>query len=98
MTRRADVLLALADQEEARAAQAIRAGDAGAAERALQRAQTLRRIAYLRAAAAAYQGDPSLNPEQVSDADPDQAVVSARGTTDHDLPQEASGCSGSCTV
>ncbi len=74
MTRRADVLRMLADQEEGRATEALRAGDAAAAERALHRAQTLRRIAFLRAAAAAYQGNPALNPEQVTDDDRDEAV------------------------
>jgi hypothetical protein len=46
---------------------AIRDGDAEAAARALKLAQKLRRIAYLCAAAAAYQGDPGLNPEQETD-------------------------------
>ena len=85
MTRRADIPLALADQEEDRAAQAIRAGDAGATERALQRAQPLRPIAYLRAAAAAYQADPSLNPEQVSDDEADATWPSALEKADRDL-------------
>ncbi len=64
MTRRADYLRTLAEQEESRALAAIRDGDAAGADDALQRAQRLRRIAYLRTAAAAYQGDPTLNPEQ----------------------------------
>ncbi len=64
MTRRADYLRSLADKEESRATEAIQEGDAASADDALQRAQRLRRIAFLRAAAAAYQGDPALNPEQ----------------------------------
>ncbi len=64
MKRRADYLRTLAEEEEARAIAAIREGNAAGADDALQRAQRLRRIAYLRATAAAYQGDPALNPEQ----------------------------------
>jgi hypothetical protein len=64
MIKRSEYLQALAEQEDIRGREAIRAGDTVAADRALWRARKLRRIAYLRAAAATYQGDPSLNPEQ----------------------------------
>jgi phage shock protein A len=73
MKRRADYLQTLAEEEEARALAAIRDGDASVANEALQRAQRLRRIAYLRAAAAAYQGDPALNPEHDLPATQEQA-------------------------
>ena len=63
MIKRSEYLQALAEQEEFRGREAIRAGDALAADRALERARKLRRIAYLRAAAR-YQRDDSLNPEQ----------------------------------
>jgi hypothetical protein len=69
VTRRDEYLRALAEQEELRAQEAIRVGDSAAADRALERARKLRRIAYLRVAAAAYQGNPSLNPEQVTEDD-----------------------------
>ena len=88
MTRRADVLRVLAEQEEGRATEAIRAGDAAAAERALQRAQTLRRIAYLRVAAAAYQGDPSLNPAEPVMDDTDVVVRPATLASDTDTSQK----------
>jgi hypothetical protein len=67
MIKRSEYLQALAEQEEFRGREAIRAGDANAADRALERARKLRRIAYLRAAAARYQRDESLNPEQEPD-------------------------------
>lgn len=71
VNRRADYLHSLAMQEDARAAQAIRAGDGEAAEHAQQRARKLRRIAYLRAAASAYQQNSSLNPEHEQDSETD---------------------------
>jgi hypothetical protein len=74
-------LQALAEQEETRAAEAIRAGNVAVADRALERARKLRRIAYLRAAAAAYQGDPSLNPEQVTVTD-EEAIEQPAGGDD----------------
>lgn len=73
MKRRAEYLRTLAEEEESRAIAAIRDGDSAGADDALQRAQRLRRIAYLRATAAAYQGDPALNPEQDQPRDHDLA-------------------------
>lgn len=74
MKRRGDNLRTLAEGEERRAMTALRDGDAAGARDALQRAQRLRRIAYLRAAAAAYKGDPALNPEQDQLRDQELAV------------------------
>jgi hypothetical protein len=79
VTSRAEYLLALAAQEELHARESIRAGDVVTADRALERARKLRRVAYLRAAAAAYQGDPSLNPEQVTVTDEDATEQPAGG-------------------
>jgi hypothetical protein len=87
VTRRADHLRTLAVHEEARAAEAIRAGDVAAAERALGRAQKLRRIAYLRVAAAAYQGDPTLNPAEPVMGDTDEVVRPATLAPDIEASQ-----------
>jgi hypothetical protein len=81
MTTLSEALCAAAVKADQRAAEAIADGDPESAEVALASARQMRRLAFNRAAAAAYQGKPELDPELIVRVDDETECDVAPGNT-----------------